>query len=87
LINKVFTYYDESGESLYKYSFPSPQIVLEEIYTLSKDNSGRGFGYHEIKNDSNDNQRWKLTNSSSYNSFIININNSQPVIFLMRIKV
>jgi len=80
LVNKVFTYYDESEEVLYKYSFPSPEIVLEEVYTFSKGNSGGGFGYHEIKDDDNDNQKWRLSNSGSYNSFIININNSQPVI-------
>ncbi|AYZ11831.1 hypothetical protein EGY05_07805 [Chryseobacterium arthrosphaerae] len=58
ITKKVFSYYDKDEELLYKYFFPTPEIMSKQVYKF-EDNEANGFGYHETGKDDHE-KKWRL---------------------------
>ncbi|WP_241286196.1 hypothetical protein [Chryseobacterium arthrosphaerae] len=78
ITKKVFSYYDKDEELLYKYFFPTPEIMSKQVYKF-EDNEANGFGYHETGKDDHE-KKWRLYYSESYPAFIFNFQTDRPII-------
>ncbi|MEG0926730.1 hypothetical protein [Chryseobacterium sp.] len=78
ITKKVFTYYDKKEELLYKYFFPTPEVISKQVYKF-EDNEGNGFGYHESNKDDGE-KKWRLYYSESFTAFLFNLQGNRPII-------